>query len=118
MKISKNSFLRVLSKHFVKTLGIPENLFNPIEAIQAVTPVFNTFIPSLKKEKIMTEDNRIDIDALENWINQFFAMFPIFRIPAKKFTVTITESMVKEFLADLKKSCDVASEEVICLPCH
>lgn len=118
MKISKKSFIRVLSKHFVKTLGIPENIFNPTEAISAVTPVFNTFVPSLKKEKIMTKDNRIDIDALENWLNQFFAMFPVFRIPAKKFSITITESMAKEFLADLKKNCDVDSEEVICLPCH
>lgn len=118
MKINKSAFLSVLAKYLIKVLGIPENLFDSTKAVQAVSSVFNTYAPQLKKEKIITEDNRIDVTILEEKATQLFSMIPILRIPSKQFNITITEAMIKDFIADLKKLCDVESEEVICLPCQ
>lgn len=118
MKINKSAFLSVLAKYLIKALDIPENLFDSTKAIQAVTPVFNTYAPQLKKEKIITEDNRIDVTILEEKVTQLFSMFPILRIPSKQFKITITEEMAKEFLRDIKKICEIDSDEVIYLSCQ
>ena len=118
MKINKSVFLSVLAKYLIKVLGIPENLFDPSKSVQAVSSVFNIYAPQLREEKIITDDNRIDVTILEEKVTQLFSMIPILRIPSKQFNITITEEIAKEFLADIKKLCDVETEEVICLPCQ
>lgn len=116
MKISKLNFLRILTKYFVKSLGISSQNYHQESLIQSVTPIFNTYAPSLKTRKILDSEDRIDISLLEKELLSFFAICPIIRLPAKNVTFSITVETVKEFLKDLKNHCD--KEEVICLPCQ
>lgn len=117
MKISKFKFLRILAKHF--SLKITKRI--PAESeislmVNAISPMFYMHFASMKAKGIITNNDLIDIEKLEQESDQLFRYIPIINIPMGNANIAITKEDVCKFIEDLYKHGDI--DEVIYLPCH
>ena len=117
MKISKYNFLKIIAKHFALKLGARINTESElILLVNSSIPAFNHYVPLLKRNFILNDNEEINIDLLEDKLEQIFNTIPIINLPFNGATISITKKDIEAFLKDLNKHGIV--DEIIYLPCH
>lgn len=117
MKINKYKFLKVFAKHLSKKLSVDspdESQLNVLAA--SLNPAFSHYFALMKAKGIIGEDERIDVDLLNQEVGKFFKVVPILNFPIVQQTITINRKDADAFIKDLFKSADV--DEIIYLPCQ
>lgn len=113
MKISKFEALKLLAKHLVKKMGAKEDQVDINMISTSLSLMLNAQTPALIKSGVLTEDDRINVEVLEEKAIQIFTMAPVLNFPIGTSTFTITKQDVFSLITDLKKHSDI--DEVIYL---
>lgn len=117
MKISKYNFLKLIVKHFSIKMG--KEITSEAElglVVNSLIPAFNTYLPRMKKNHIIDDNEEIQIERLDSVLSQFFTTIPILNFPFGGMTIAINRKDVEIFIKDLRSHAIV--DEVIYLPCH
>lgn len=114
MKINKFDFLKLVGKHLSRKFGSPSA--DLVMLATSLMPMFNAHTPKMMLAGILDEDNRINVEVLEQKLIELFNITPLFNVPLGTNKVTITKRDIELFLEDLKKYAEV--EQIIYLSCN
>lgn len=113
MKISKFAALKILAKHLVKKMGAKEEQVDIHMITTSLSLMLNAQTAILKKSGVLTDDDRVNVEVLEEKAIQLFTVVPMLNFPIGTSTFTITKQDVFSLINDLKKHSDI--DEVIYL---
>ena len=112
MKINKFEALKVLAKHLTKKMGVPQQVDLSLIATSLsvmLTPQF----PIFKKEGIMDNEDRFDVETVKTKLLQVFTYSPIINLPMGTGNLTITKEDAIAFINDLERAADVEVVEAL-----
>ena len=113
MKINKFEALKVLAKHLTRKMQVPQHQVDLSLIATSLSITLTPQYPLFKKEGLLDNEDRFDVDAIKEKLLQIFTYSPIFNLPMINSVISIKKEDAIAFINDLEKAADVEVIEAL-----
>lgn len=112
MKINKFEAFKVLAKHLITKMNVPQQVDLSLIAT-SLSVMLSPNIPIFKKEGVMDDEDRFNIEVIKEKLNQVFTYSPIINLPIGSGIISISKEDATAFINDLERAADVEVVEAL-----